>query len=138
MKRQRRREADQGRELLQLGQPRRKLQLLQLRLEKTIAGVKIRSVGKWLWLHLQHGKKGPRIKKASAGDVFFDTVNKNDARPTIDPEIFKLPEERIVLEWVRCGQFETVNCNCCSIPTNHRCLIEFPNSISLWPEREFF
>lgn len=60
---------------------------------------------------------------------FFSTVNKSDTNhSTVDPQTFKLPEERIVLERVRCGVFETVNCSYCSKPTNHHCLIEFPNS----------
>ena len=52
--------------------------------------------------------------------------NNNGSR--VDPEAFKLPQERIVLQRVRCGQFETVSCSYCSKPTNHRCLIGFPNS----------
>ena len=56
-------------------------------------------------------------------------MNENHANQSrVDPQSFKLPDETIVLEQVRCGQFETINCSYCSKPTSHRCLIEFPNS----------
>ena len=68
-------------------------------------------------------------KKASVGDAFFYTMNKNSANQSrVDPQSFKLPQERIVLEQVCCGQFEMVDCSYCSKQTTHRCLIEFPNS----------
>ena len=66
---------------------------------------------------------------SEAGDQIFSSVdNSGKSGPGIDPNTFKLPQQRIVLQRVRCGQFETVSCSYCAKPTNHRCLIEFPNS----------
>ena len=66
---------------------------------------------------------------SEAGDQFFSSVdNSAKSGPRIDPNTFKLPQQRIVLQRVRCGQFETVSCSNCAKPKNHRCLIEFPKS----------